>query len=105
MLITELFKHKQVHVENKICSQSWITVFFQQRVGYCSVRRAVDGTHCVRNLISDVAHQDHNSVMSDFHYRAYSFDLYLELWSIFQLFHHPWSRKPLKLSIQIFLNE
>ena len=36
MLITKLFKHKQVHVENKIC------------------KKAVDGTHLVRNLIGDV---------------------------------------------------
>ena len=75
---------------------------FQEHVGYCSVCKAVDGTHFVRNLISDVAHQNHNSIMSDWHYRVHRFDLYLERWSIFQLFLHPWSRKHLMLSIEIY---
>ena len=56
-----------MHVENKICSP----------------HVAVDGTHFMRNLIGDVAHQDHNRVVSDLHYRAHRFDLYLELLSIF----------------------
>ena len=65
-----------MHVENKICSQSWIAIFFPAKCGliYCSVCRAVDGTHFVRNWISDVAHQDHNSIVSDWHYRAYGFE-------------------------------
>ena len=72
---------------------------FQEHVGYCSVCKAVDGTYFVRNLISDVAHQDRYSIMSDWHYRTHSFDLYLELWSTFQLSLHPWSRKHLILSL------
>ena len=44
---------------------------------YCSFCKAVGGTHLVRNLISDVAHQDHNSIMSDWHYGAHRFDLFL----------------------------
>ena len=52
----------------------------QPHVVYCSVCKAVDGTHFVRDLISsDEAHQDHNSIMSDWHYRAHRFDLYLEV--------------------------
>ena len=31
----------------------------------------------------DQAHRDHNSVMSDWHYRAHRFDFHLELWKIF----------------------
>ena len=38
------------------------------------VCKDVDGTHFVRDLISIVAH---NSIMSDWHYRACRFDLYL----------------------------
>ena len=72
---------------------------FQEHVGCCGVCKAVEGTHFLRNLISDVAHQNHNSITSDWHYRAHRFDLYLELWSIFQLSLHPWSRKHLMLSL------
>ena len=85
-------------MENKICSQSR-SLFFQEHVGYCTVCKVVDGTHCVRNLISDVAVQNYNSFTSDWHYRAHRFDLCLDLWSIFQLSLHPWSRKHLMLSI------
>ena len=47
------------------------SLFLQELVGYCSFCKAVDG-----NLIIDVAHQDHNSIMSDWHYRAHRFDLF-----------------------------
>ena len=46
------------------------SLFHQEHVGYCSVFKAVDGTHLVRNLIGDVAHPDHNGIMSDWRYRA-----------------------------------
>ena len=63
MLITKLFKHKQVDVENKICSQH--------------VRLWMGHVIFVRNLIGDVAHQDHNSFVSDWHYRAHRFDQFV----------------------------
>ena len=47
-------------------------------VVYCSVCKAVNGTHFVTNLIrSDQARQDHNKIiiMMDCHYRAHRFDL------------------------------
>ena len=84
MLITKLFKHTQVQPRGKQNLQSKVDHwFFQEHVGYCSVCKAVDGTHFVRNLISDVTHQDRYSIISDLHYRARKFYLYLELWSIF----------------------
>ena len=45
---------------------------------YCSVSKAVDGTHFVRNLIrNDQTHQDLNKIiiMMVCHYRARRFDL------------------------------
>ena len=57
-------------------------------MSYCSVCKAVDGTHFVRNLISDVAHQDHNSIMSDWHERAHRLDLYLDAFFSCFLTHH-----------------
>ena len=94
-----------IHTKNCM----WKTTFavkvppllLQELVGYCSFCKAVDGTHLVRNLISDVAHQDHNSIMSDWHYIARRFDFYLLFWTILQLFLHPWSRQDLMLSIYI----
>ena len=47
MLITKLFRHKQVYVENKICIES--SLLFRESVSYCSFCKAADGTHFVRN--------------------------------------------------------
>lgn len=55
MLITKLFNHKQEQVENK---------------NICGVCKAVDGTHFVINLISDLGHQGYNIIMMDWHYRG-----------------------------------
>ena len=66
----------------------------------CSVWKAVDRTHFLRNLIgSDLAHQDYNGIVKDRHCRAHRFDLYLELLSIFLLFLHLLSRNHLILTI------
>ena len=68
MLTTELFKHKHVQFEKKMQSKldQYCGIIVQSHMVYCSVCKAVDGTHFVRNLISnDLPHEDHNSVMTD----------------------------------------
>ena len=68
MLITKLFKHKHVQFEKKMQSKldQYCAIIVQPHMIYCSVCKAVDRTHFVRNLISsDLAHEDHNSVMTD----------------------------------------
>ena len=42
-----------------------VVIIVQPHVVYCSVCKAVDGMHFVRDLISsDQAYQDHNTIMS-----------------------------------------
>ena len=47
-------------------------VIVQPQMVYCSAYKAMDGTHFVRHLISsDLAHEDHNSIMTDWPYRSH----------------------------------
>ena len=54
MLITELFKHRHVQFEKKMQSKldQYCAIIVQPHMVYCSVCKAADGTHFVRNLIS-----------------------------------------------------
>ena len=62
--------------------QCYTTIIVQPPVLYCSVCKTVDGTHFVRYLLS-IVNKLIWSIMSDWYYRAYSLDLYLEISSIF----------------------
>ena len=66
-----------MHVKEKIQSKlhQCCAMFLQPHVVYCRVCKAVDGLHFLRNLIrSELALQDRNSVMTDWHYRFDRFD-------------------------------
>ena len=65
MLITKLFKHKCVHVKKKLLSKLdyvGCAVFVQPHVVHCNVCKAVDGTHFVGNLKTELACRDKISI-------------------------------------------
>ena len=69
--LNHLSTYKCLRKRKNSCSQSCIIVL---SVFDCSVWKAVDGTHFVRNLISsELAHQEYNHVMKDWHCRAHRF--------------------------------
>ena len=69
--------------QKKITVKGWRMLCSGFKATFCLLQcvcKDMDGTHFVGDLIlkhSDQAHLDHNSVMSDWHYRAHRFDLYL----------------------------
>lgn len=83
MLITKLFNHKQEHMENK---------------NLCSVYKAVSGTHFVKKLISELAHQHHVSIMTDWHYKGCNVWFVLGTLRCFQAIGLPIIKKPFDLN-------